>query len=118
MERIQQLNRIELIGLIGNIRTSEVGGRKIARMTVATNLCYKTTDGTVCIETTWTPVTAFEGKKVNLDGLEKSTPVHIIGRLRNQRYTAADGTENSSFEVLASTVEKIEEEGVQCETIE
>lgn len=118
MERLTQLNRIELIGIVGAIRVSEVGGKKIARINVATNLCYKTTDGAACIETTWTPVTAFEGKNVNFDGLEKTSNVHVIGRLRNQHYTAADGTERNSFEVLASTVEKISGEGVLCEPLQ
>lgn len=66
---MEQLNRIEIRGNVGNVRIQNVGGRNVARMTVATNLAYKAQDGCAVIETTWHNVTAFEGKEIH--GLEK-----------------------------------------------
>lgn len=112
-----QLNRIELIGYIGNIKVEEIAQTKIARLTVATNLCYKNRQNETVIETTWTYVTAFEGKNINLDGLQKGTPVHVIGRLRNQRYADCDGEVRYSTDVLASVMERIEQESVLMDTV-
>lgn len=67
-------------------------------------------DGYAVIETTWHNVTAWSGKDIaDLDSLKKGDAVEVIGRLKNQRYTSADGTEHSSVEILAHTVSVIKE---------
>ena len=103
---MEQLNRIELIGIIGSARVTEVSATKVARFSVATNYVYKTASGEAVIETTWHNVSAFQSPKFpDLSTLEKGMPVHIVGRLRAQRYTGTDGTERTSYEVLAQSVE-------------
>ena len=39
--------------------------------------------------------------------LEKGSPVHVIGRIRIQRYTGADGVERPAVEIVASKVEDL-----------
>lgn len=117
MEKTTQLNRVELIGLVGNIRVTASGGTKAARMTVATNLCYRSAAGEVVIETQWTQVTAFEGKSVSFDGLGKGVPVHVVGRLRSQRYTDADGNDRSTVEVVACSLGRIGDGAPGYETL-
>lgn len=103
---MEQLNRIELVGLIGAVRISEVSNTKIARLSVATNYAYKTASGEAVIETTWHNATIFQSPKFpDLSTLEKGMPLHIVGRLRAQRYTTSDGTERVSYEILAQSVE-------------
>lgn len=107
---MEQLNNVELRGNIGSVRIQNVGGRKVARMTIATNLAYRDSEGCAVIETTWHNVTAWESKGIQgLDKLGKGTKVEVVGRLRNPRYTSADGENCHSTEILANRLSIIEE---------
>lgn len=106
---MEQLNRIELRGNVGNVRIQRIGDSTVANLTVATNLAYRGKDGTPIIETTWHTVTAWESKDVRgLDKLERGSKVHIIGRLRNQRFVGSDGIERTNAEVVAKSLELID----------
>lgn len=71
--------------------------------TIATNYAFKDRSGCACIETTWTNLTIFGNDKgADPSLLKKGMPVEVTGRLRNQRFTAQDGTERYSTDVLVS----------------
>lgn len=106
---MEQLNRVELRGIIGAFRKNNIGGCLCARFTVATNYAYKAQDGTAVIETTWHNVSAFSSDRVqDINALEKGDKVEVTGRLINQRYVGEDGTERTYCEIRASSVRKIE----------
>ena len=110
---MEQLNRIELRGTVGNIKTQEISGANVANFTVATNLAYRDKDGCAIIETTWHNVTTWESKDIqNLDRIEKGSKVHVVGRIRNQRFCGSDGVERTMCEVVARAVELIDEQEV------
>ena len=105
---MEQLNRIELAGRIGTIKITSVGDARIARFSLATNVTYKDKHGTPVIETTWHNVSAWESPQCpNLGSLAKGDSVHVIGRIRTSRFTAADGSERTIYEVVAGKVERI-----------
>lgn len=52
MENRQNINRVELQGVIGTTRLNETGGGQIVRFSLATNYIYKSSDGSPVIETT------------------------------------------------------------------
>lgn len=107
---MEQYNKIEIRGIVGSVYVKDFGNTKVANMSVATNVSYQTQDGGVCIETTWHRVTAWENKDLkNLDKLQKGCGVHIIGRLRQQKYVASDGTDRIVYDILASKVEIVEQ---------
>lgn len=108
---MEQLNRIEIRGNVGNVNILKVGDSRVAHFSVATNFAYKGRNGEPNIETTWHNVTAWEGNKgiPSLDIIAKGFPVYVVGRLRSQKYTASDGTEKTSMEVIASSVEAVDE---------
>ena len=107
---MEQLNKVELRGILGTIRLQNVGGSSFANMTVATNYCYKNKEGCVVVETTWHAVIAWEGRGCHdLDQLQKGDKVCVTGRLRRRKYTDAAGIEHSQMEVIASSLERIEE---------
>ena len=106
---MEQLNKVELRGILGVLRVMSVGETRYATMSVATNYCYKDADGCPVIETTWHQVTAWEGKGCpDLSSLKKGDKVHVIGRLRCRKYTAETGEERTVMDVVASTLERIE----------
>ena len=106
---MEQLNRIEIRGNVGSVRVQNVGDTKVANISVATDYGYTTKDGSSVIETTWHYVTAWEGKDIqNLDQLKKGSFIHVIGRLRNRKYTTPDGIERIAYDIVANKVELIE----------
>lgn len=106
---MEQLNRIEIRGIVGSVRVQNVGNTKVANLSVATEYAFTTKDGGAVIETTWHYVTALEGKDIqNLEQLQKGSFVHVIGRLRNRKYTTPDGMERIVYDIVANKVEMIE----------
>ena len=106
---MEQLNKVELRGILGVVRVMPVGDTRYATMSVATNYFYKDSEGCPVIETTWHLVTAWEGKACpDLSALQKGNPVHVIGRLRCRRYTDAAGIQKEQIDIVASCIERIE----------
>ena len=106
---MESLNRIELRGIIGSVYVKDFVNAKVANISVATNYCYKAKDGCHVIDTFWFRIVAWEGEPIkNLDQIQKGAAVHVLGRVRMQRYTTTDGSERSFFEVIASEVELLE----------
>ena len=117
LKLMAQLNKIEIRGNVGTIRLQVVGNTRVAKISVATNYVYKGRDGDPVIETTWHYVSAWEGKNIpDLSTIHKGDKIYVAGRLRSQRYTAADGTERTAYDVLASRLNVIEsDESLQYE---
>lgn len=103
---MEQLNRIELRGNVGNVRISEAGGNQVLNMTVATNYVYRGKDGEAVVETTWHNVVVWNGKGMpDFSTISKGMPVYVCGRMRASKYTATDGSEKYFYEVVASKVQ-------------
>ena len=108
---MEQINKIELLGIVGSVRTQFIGERRMAKFTMVTNRAYKNKEGAPVIESTWHNVTAFEGRLVrDLEKLEKGRAVHVWGRLQIQHYTGIDGTDRTSVDVLCNHLEIIRRE--------
>ena len=103
---MEHLNKVEIRGIVGGVYVKEIGNAKVANFSVATEYCYTAQDGCAVIETTWHRVVAWEGNSIqDLSQLKKGSGVHVIGRIRTQKYMAADGTERTVYEIIASKVE-------------
>lgn len=106
---MEQINRIEIVGLVGNIRTNTVAGSLVANFSVATNYVYKGRDGNPLLETVWFSVCAWEGRNMpDLTRIRKGAPVRVTGRVRLRSYTNAEGLEKQEIEVKAGTVELLD----------
>lgn len=107
---MDQIAKIELVGIIGRVNLSEVGDTKMARFSLATNYCYKSKDGIPAIETQWFSVIAYPGPKIaNLESLDRGISVHVIGRVRMQRYMDASGNDRCSWDVIAQELKVLED---------
>ena len=96
-------------GNVGNVRKSEVGESKVARLSVATNFIYKGKDNEGVVETTWHNVVAWSGKGMpDFTAITKGAPVYVTGRIRTSRFTGSDGTEKTVYEVVASKIEVLD----------
>jgi single-strand DNA-binding protein len=87
-------NHVQLIGNLGT--TPEIktitGGKKVAKIVIATNETYKNQKGEKTTETTWHNVVAW-GANADLveKYLEKGSEICISGKLKNNNYTDKDG---------------------------
>lgn len=105
---MEQLNKVELRGLVGHVTAKQLGPFNRVRFSVMTEYCHRDKSGAVVIETTWHSVVAFAGSPdtKGLDGLAAGDRVFVSGRLRNSRYIDNDEAEHIRTEVFASVVKK------------
>lgn len=102
---MEQLNKVELRGIVGNARTQKVGNQSVTRFSVATDYIFKATDGTPVVETTWHNCTAWTDTAPDAVRLERGKGVHLTGRLRAQRYVDANGIDRHNVEIIVQTLE-------------
>lgn len=108
---MEQLNKVELRGIVGSVRTQKINEVTMARFCVATNYAYKDREGYAVIDTSWHNVIAWEGRNLqNLEKLSKGAKVHLFGRLRYQTYTGVDGVDRTSTDILVSKLEILDED--------
>lgn len=100
---MEQLNRVELRGVVGSLRHQKVGDKTCSHINVATSRAYKDRNGVAVIETTWHQVIAWEGPNTeDVARIEKGSKVYVLGRIRNARYVGKDDQERESSEIVAS----------------
>ena len=99
---MEHINRIEIQGRVGTLRTNIVNETMVANFSVATDYLYKGKDGAGVNETTWHNVVAWGNKGMpDLRRIAVGTPVHVTGRLRSQKYTSSEGVDKYIYEILA-----------------
>ena len=98
-------NKVQLIGNLGNAPEIKVldGGKKLARLSLATNETYKNAKGEKITETQWHNLIAWDKtaeivEKYFTKGLE----VLVEGKLVNRNYTDKEGVKKYVTEVQAS----------------
>ena len=101
---MEQLNRIELRGIVGSVYVKDFGNEKVTNFNVATNYAYKMEDGTPVIETTWHRIIAWNCT----ESISKGDMVHVLGRLRASHYVDDTGNRQTFYEVFANSVKVIE----------
>lgn len=97
------INKIELQGLVGCVRTNQVQGMTVQNFSLLTEYLNKLKDDSYVCESTWHQVVAWNSQAIN-----KGDKVRVVGRLRQTKYTTSDGTERVYYEVVASELKVIE----------
>lgn len=95
-------NKVQLIGNLGmnpEIKTLD-GGRKLAKMSIATNESYKNAKGEQVKETQWHNLVAW-GKTADIieKYLKKGSEVAIEGKLINRNFTDKEGIKKYITEI-------------------
>ncbi len=102
---MEQLNRVELRGTVGSVYVKDFGNTRCVNFSLATNYAFKDREGCPVIETTWHRVIAWENQDTaDAFKMKKGDSVHVLGRLRIQRYTGADGVERQAVEIVANRI--------------
>jgi single-strand DNA-binding protein len=98
-------NRVSLMGHIGHDpEVREIAkGRKVARISVATNESYANADGTKVTDTQWHTVVAWGSAAESVERtLRKGDRVAVEGRLVHRSYQGRDGIKRYVTEVVLS----------------
>lgn len=98
---MEQLNKVELKGIVGRADARPIGDTMITRFSVATNYAYEGNDSPV-IETTWHSCVSFNRKAAEL---KKGDNVHLVGRIRQQRFMDSNGQDRVVYEILVNNLE-------------
>ncbi|MGM9753588.1 MAG: single-stranded DNA-binding protein [Candidatus Cryptobacteroides sp.] len=99
---MEQLNRIELRGVVGFVRRQLIQDKTVYHFTLATSRAFKDKSGQAVIDTVWHQVEAWEGPNIESpEKIEKGSKLYVCGRVRNQRYTGGDNIDRSYMEVVA-----------------
>ena len=77
---MEQMNKIELVGRIGNAYLNKVGDTQVLRISVATDYVFKDRNGTPVIETTWHSAVVWERENSPSDWKDPPEPVYGRGR--------------------------------------
>ena len=108
---MDHINRIELQGRVGTVRTNIVGENMVANFSLVTEHLYKTRDVGAANETTWHQITAWEGRDMpDLGIITKGMQLNVTGRLRTFKYTNTEGQERQLYEVVANKIRIITDE--------
>ena len=96
-------NKVQLIGNLGfDAEVREIAkGRKVARISVATNDSYKNAEGAKVTDTQWHTVVAW-GRTADMveHMLRKGSSVAIEGRLVHRSYEGKDGLKRYITEIV------------------
>lgn len=101
MEVMEQLNKVELKGIVGRVDTNSIGDTLMTKFAVATNYAYES-NGNRIMETSWHSCVSFDKKAAELKMNDK---VHLLGRIRYQRYTDSNGEEKRMTDILVNKLE-------------
>lgn len=104
-------NRVQLIGFLGQeIEVKEYAeGKKVARMSLATNETRKTEDGKKEAITTWHNLVAW-GKTAEVMAkiFSKGQRLYVEGSLSYRQWERADGTKTTATDIVIHDYKKLE----------
>ena len=113
---MEQLNKVELRGVVGSVRTNKVGALTLYDFSVATNCTYNDKGGIPVIETTWHHVQVWSDKLVG-GAVERGDKVHVLGRIKMQRYTDADGNDRTTYIIVSDKVKKLPDGALTMQSV-
>ena len=108
---MESVNKIEILGNVGNIRIQEAGESRAIHLSVVTNRMARNKNGENYVEATWHHVEAWEGQQniVDFSKITKGCWVRATGRLKNNKYTGSDKIERYTMDIVASRLEVVED---------
>ncbi len=100
-------NHVQLIGNVGQepTITNLESGKKVARLSLATNENYKNANGEKQTDTNWHTVVAW-GKTADIieKYADKGKEIGVVGKLKTRTYTTNDGNQRYVTEVVADEI--------------
>lgn len=105
------LNRAMLRGIVAAVKTASYGDIKVANFSLCTNYAYTDKEGYPVVETTWFNINALQNDNIDgetIDKIQKGAWVEVMGRYRARRFVRADGSEGTTFDIVANQINVLE----------
>ncbi|MCQ2116469.1 MAG: single-stranded DNA-binding protein [Bacteroidales bacterium] len=108
---MEQINKVEILGIVGGISVYTQGQTPFARVSVVTKqVYYQSASGTDVVESTWHSVVINQTRNMpDINTIRKGDAIHLVGRIKNNKYTDKDGQERYSSDIIAQAYEIMEE---------
>lgn len=104
------MNYVKIRGRVGNARVTNVGEKSVCRFSVATTIVYRNSENVPAEEVTWHNCNLWSSRRIpDLSVVKVGSPVEVEGRIRNGKYTAADGSERFSTEIVVNELKLLPE---------
>ena len=100
-------NSVQLIGNLGMdpVIKELSNGKKMAKITLATNESYKNKKGELIKETQWHNLTAWNNQALLAEKyLEKGKEICVSGKLSNRSYEDSDGITRYITEIIVTEI--------------
>ena len=105
------LNKIEIIGIVGSVYILKDNEDPVANISVVTESSHRIADGTTVVDYTWFNVNLWQHQtKDPLTDYKKGDWVHVIGRLKMNKYFGEGGAERLVPTIVVNTCEKLNKE--------
>jgi len=107
-------NNVILIGFLGSDPEyhETATGKKVAKVSIATQCSYKTKDGELVKDTQWHRLVAWErGADYMRNYLRKGSHVAVLGKLKYSRYESDDGTMRYYTDVIVQEFKNFSQSG-------
>lgn len=101
------LNKVELQGVVGRTDIQSYQKRVVLIFSIVTEYTHTETNGVALTEVNWWNCSKIFSEENPIIPIEKGDWAHVIGRLRQRRYTDQDGNERTINEVVVSEIEKL-----------
>lgn len=98
---MEELNKVEIIGIVGKCLTLTTHDKQHTRFELASSRLDIDEEGNRAIEITWLLCSTFNAP----EGLRNGAKVKVTGRLRNQKHVDKSGETHYITEILAQSVE-------------
>jgi len=103
------LNKIELVGLVHQVKPITLETVEMVKFTMATNYAYRNKQGLPVVETTWHTILVQDTEKLPASNkLEKNAVVKVAGRIHTSTYTDQYGCSRFNTEIIASALEVLD----------
>mgnify|MGYP000607379672 CR=1 FL=1 len=100
-------NHVQLIGNVGQepTITNLESGKKVARLSLATNENYKNGNGEKQTDTNWHTIVAW-GKTADIieKFVSKGKEIGIVGKIKTRSYETQDGNQRYITEIVANEI--------------
>lgn len=101
------LNKVELVGIVGNVNVSRVAETKMVTLSVLTEYSYIKKDGENIVNCEWHNVSANEKViKGKPEDITKGSWVKITGRITTKTYSSEEG-ERKLYIIVAGSLELV-----------
>ncbi len=107
-------NNVILIGYLGSDPEfrKTASGKKVARVSIATDCSYKNKQGQIVKDTQWHRLVAWERAADYMHNyLHKGSHIGVLGKLKYSRYESEDGTKRNYTEVIVQEFKNFSQSG-------